>query len=143
MVADPSSANVGWDQGTAISATTLLTNVTALGTAPVFTYYAYQPYLVGSAYDWIIPDGTNLQPGTTSTYPTSQLSASGGLTSAAANSAVEVVISLSVGHAWKHYGAASYTGTRDPVTDSVSLRLTTPPDSTTTAAATGNYGPCE
>ena len=146
--ADANSPDVGWDQDTSTSATsvTLLTDVTPMLTSNTagFRYYAYQPYASGSLYDWIIPDGTTTPPGLSSPPDTQVTSAtaSGGLTAADAADVTEVEIGLLVGAGGEKDENASLSGTTDPLTDAISLRLTTPPDSSTSTVDTGDYGPC-
>ncbi len=145
VTANPNATNIGWAQGTQTGSVTLLTNVTPMTGATAFQYYAFAPFQNGSLYNWILPDGTTLQPGTSSTFPNSPLSdpSSGGLSAAAASDAVEVKIGLVVGADTQPGLDPSLSETSDPITDSVSLRLTTPPDSSTTAIDTGDFGPCE
>ena len=145
VTASSQAVNIGWVQGSQIgSPVTLLSNVTPLSGSGAFQYYDYKPYQNGGVYDWIIPDGTNLQPGTTSTYPVSPLSApaNGGLAATDASNAVEVKIALLVGADNTSGTNSSLSGTSDPITDSVSLRLTTPANSSTSTTDTGDFGPC-
>ena len=145
VTADSQAVNVGWDKGSQSGAVTLLSNVTPLSAGTAFQYYAYKPYANGGVYNWIIPDGTNLQPGTSSTYPNAPLSAptSTGLTAGDASTAVEVKIGLLVGADNTSGTNSSLSGTNDPITDAVSLRLTTPANSSTTTTDTGDFGPCQ
>jgi Tfp pilus assembly protein PilW len=131
----------GWARTGTGTATQLLTNVTALGTNPVFQYFAYQPYLgTDGNYYWAIPDGTNPQPVTGAALSAAPLSTSGsGLSTTSAASTVEAVITLSVGPTTTGVGSAAASV---PLTDSISLRLTTPPDFTTSSSSTGDFGPC-
>jgi prepilin-type N-terminal cleavage/methylation domain-containing protein len=141
-------------QGTLIpgGTTTVLTNVAPQSGTPVFQYYTYT--LVAGYTDsklnifYMIADGSTIQPGTTSLTPSSPLSATGGLSDASANTVVEVVVNLLVGASSANLnGPTSHAGD-DPVTDTISLRLTTPPDFVPagTFVAPGavpvGYGPC-
>jgi len=135
-----------WTQGSLITNTTLLTNVARLSaTTPVFQYYAYTPEYTDSAGNvyWIIPDGTNAVP-ITGTIPTAtSLSTSSGLAAADAGNTVEVVINMSVGATSEDLNSSALTSVNDPVTDSISLRLTTPPDYVPSGASVAGYGPCQ
>ncbi len=134
-----------WAQGTQIATTTLLTNVSQLGANPVFQYYKYVSDGTDSAGDtfYIIPDGTNLPPGGTGTPPNTPLSASPSLSLSDASNTVEVVINLLVGASSERLNNPSLTAVFAPVTDSVSLRLTTPPDSVPAGTTATDYGPCQ
>ncbi len=142
-------ASPTWTQGAQQTTTTLLTNVaqrtTSAGPVPVFQYYAYQSAGTDSAGDtyMIVPDGTNLAPGATGTPPNTPLSTATPMSASAANSVVEVVINLLVGPSSERLNNPGLTGTYDPVTDSVSLRLTTPPDYVPAGASASGYGPCQ
>jgi prepilin-type N-terminal cleavage/methylation domain-containing protein len=133
-----------WTQGTLIARTTLLTNVSQLGTTPVFQYYAYTAEYTDSAGNvyWIIPDGTNAVPITGTVPASAPLSTSSGLSASDAGNTVEVVINMSVG-ASGGLSNTSLTAVNDPVTDSISLRLTTPPDYVQSGATQAGYGPCQ
>jgi hypothetical protein len=138
-----------WGQGTLISAQTLLTNVsqqTSGGTAvPVFQYYAYQADgqdANGDTY-YVLEDGTNLPPSGSGTPPNSPLSTFP-LTTSAANSVVEVRINLVVGPSASTLNNPNLADASDPVTDSVSLRLTTPPDYLPAGQTSPSlFGPCQ
>lgn len=141
-----SGTGADWTQGAApIQTTTLLTNVAQNGSTPVFQYYAYAPDGGDSSGDtyWIIPDGTSLPPGGTGTPPNTPLSTTAGLSQSDALNTVEVVINLLVGATANSLSNPSLTGVDAPVTDSISLRLTTPPDVVMAGAAATGYGPCE
>jgi hypothetical protein len=135
-------------QGTAQSTNTLLTNVTRVtATTPVFQYYAYQQVGSDAANNsyWVIPDGTNPNPLTGTVVAASALGTSSGLSSTDAGNTVEVVINLAVGATSQSLNApVSNAAADDPVTDAISLRLTTPtnalPPGTSSAA---EYGPCQ
>jgi hypothetical protein len=142
-----------WVQGTLSSTTTLLTNVAQISsTTPVFQYYAYEPEYTdasGSQY-MLIPDGTNAVPGT-GAMPNSPLATSSGLSASDSDDTVEVVINLLVGAKVGTSNSStltdannpSLTGVNDPVTDAVSLRLTSPPNYLAAGISTANYGPCQ
>jgi prepilin-type N-terminal cleavage/methylation domain-containing protein len=135
-----------WTEGTLVSTNTLLSNAAQDGTTPVFQYYAYTAEYTdgaGNVY-WIVPDGTNLAPGETGTPVNAPLSASGtGLSATNANNTVEVVINLLVGASGDGLAKPSLSSVDDPVTDTISLRLTTPPDYVPSGAAAEGYGPCQ
>ncbi len=124
---------------------TLLTNVTAQGSTDIFQYYAYQaqatPVVNGNVF-WIIPDGTNLPPGGTGTPPNNPLSASSGLIQTDADSTVEVLISLKANPAVTNASNSGLQSTGAPVTDAISLRLTTPPDYAPQGSGNAGFGPC-
>jgi len=133
-----------WTQGTTlIASTTLVTNVSQLGTNAVFQYYAYTPEYTDSSGNvyWIIPDGTNAVPITGTIPASAPLITSSGLSASDAGNTVEVVINLSVG-ASGGLSNSSLT-VNDPVTDSISLRLTTPPDYVPSGTTQAGYGPCQ
>jgi type II secretory pathway pseudopilin PulG len=135
----------GWARAGLVSTTTLLANVTrqSSGTA-VFDYYAYEPEYTdagGNVY-WSIPDGTDEVPFTGAT-PDDPLAASSGLSQAGAATVVEVVINLLVGPSPPTLNDSSLSGVDDPVTDAISLRLTTPPDEVAAGATAQGFGPCE
>jgi type II secretory pathway pseudopilin PulG len=135
-----------WTQGSLVSTKKLLVNVTRqAGSTPVFQYFAYTPEYtdpVGDIY-WTIPDGSNVVPVTGATLPAAALAATSGLSSADAGNVVEVLINLQVGATTNSLTRATLVGTSVPVTDSVSLRLTTPPNEVDTGATAQGYAPCE
>ena len=90
-----------------------------------------------------MPDGTNLPPGGTGTPPNTPLSTSPSLSLADASNTVEVVINLLVGASSERLNNPNLTAVFAPVTDSVSLRLTTPPDSVAAGTTATGYGPCQ
>jgi Tfp pilus assembly protein PilW len=128
--------------------TTLLTNVAQVGTTPVFQYYAYQSVYTDPTTQnvfWIIPDGSNPNPGSpAATPPNTPLSAAAGtgLSTGAADTTVEVVVSLLVGATAENLNNPSLHSLDDAVTDTVSLRFTTPPDYSPPGASATGYGPC-
>ncbi|HEX4011720.1 MAG TPA: hypothetical protein VHX62_16985 [Solirubrobacteraceae bacterium] len=135
-----------WTQGSLVSTNSLLSNAAQDGTTPVFQYYAYKAEYTDSAGNvyWIVPDGTNLAPGQTGTPVNAPLSASGsGLSASDADNTVEVVINLLVGAAGDGLAKPSLSAADDPVTDAISLRLTTPPDYVPSGAAAEGYEPCQ
>jgi hypothetical protein len=135
----------GWARTGTGAATQLLTNVTAQGTNPVFTYFSYWSALgTDGNYYWYIPDGTNPNP-VTGVVPTNgALPDSGsGLIAGDAADTVEVMIKLNVGPASANgLTGSALSAASVPITDSISLRLTTPPDFTTDSSSTGDFGPC-
>jgi Tfp pilus assembly protein PilV len=137
-----------WVQSTSASSKTLLTNVARLaGNTPVFQYYAYtqvESDAAGNTY-WAIPDGTNQDPVTGSVVPPAALDTSSGLSTDGAGSTVEVVVNLAVGATSESLNApVSNAAGDDPVTDAISLRLTTPAnDLAPNSSASDEYGPCQ
>lgn len=131
----------GWARTGTGTATQLLTNVAAQTGTSVFQYFAYKWYLgTDGNYYWTIPDGTNPQPVTGAALTKAPLEPSGAaLTASDAASAVEVIITLNVGPTTTGVGSSTASV---PITDSISLRLTTPPDFTTDSSSTGDFGPC-
>jgi prepilin-type N-terminal cleavage/methylation domain-containing protein len=135
-----------WTQGTPrTSQTTLLTNVTQQpGTplVPVFQYYQYvQAYTSGGNTYWYVPDGNTIVPGTTATGTPSAVGTP--LSTANAASVVEVVVNLFVGPSGENLANSTLTSGFDPVTDAISLRLTTPPDYVPAGAGSASYLPCQ
>jgi type II secretory pathway pseudopilin PulG len=130
----------GYAQGTLTGSVQLLGNVSVLGSNPVFQYFAYQPYGPASDgnYYWAIPDGTNLQPITGATLTASPLSTP--LATTNANNTVEVVIDLKVGTT---LSSGPGPAVSDPITDSISLRLTPAPNYSSTATDTSDFAPCQ
>jgi prepilin-type N-terminal cleavage/methylation domain-containing protein len=130
----------GYTQGSLVASDQLLGNVSTLGSNAVFQYFAYQPYGPASDgnYYWAVPDGTNPQPITGAALPASPLSTP--LATTNANNTVEVVIDLKVGTALPSGPGAAVT---DPITDSISLRLTPAPNYSSTATDTSDFAPCQ
>jgi Tfp pilus assembly protein PilW len=140
-----STTGSGWTPTGAGKPTQLLTNVAAQGATPVFRYFAYKWYLgTDGNYYWAIPDGTNPNPVTGVAQTALPLSTTGsGLIATDAANTVEVLITLSVGPASANgLTGSALSATSVPITDSISLRLTTPPDFTTDSSSTGDFGPC-
>jgi Tfp pilus assembly protein PilV len=135
----------GWARTGTGTATQLLTNVAAQAGTPVFRYFPYKWYLgTDGNYYWAIPDGTNPNPVTGAAQTALPLEQPSGaaLTTSDAASAVEVMITLNVGPTTTGLSASALSAASVPVTDSISLRLTTPPDFTTDSSSTGDFGPC-
>jgi prepilin-type N-terminal cleavage/methylation domain-containing protein len=136
-----------WTQGTTrTSQTTLLSNVqqqpTSTGTAPYFEYYAYtQAYTSAGNTYWYVPDGNNITPGTTSSTPDSSLGTP--LTATTAATVVEVDVNLLVGPSGENLASSNLTSVFDPITDAISLRLTTPPDYVPSGSGSASYLPCQ
>jgi Tfp pilus assembly protein PilW len=126
--------------------TTLLTNVAALGTTPVFQYYAYQQQSytdsAGNVY-WMIPDGTNIPPGPPTVPAAPNIASAVPLSVGDADNVVEVVINVLVGSSGSNLNGPTTHAVDDPVTDTISLRLTTPPNYTPAGTPATGYGPCE
>jgi Tfp pilus assembly protein PilW len=133
-----------WQQGAQSGSDTLLTNVVPLSSTPVFQYYAYQPAYTDSAGNqyMLILDGTNVVPGSGAT-PNQPLPTSAGLSATNAASVVEVAINLSVGASAGTDNSPTLQAVNSLVTDSVSLRLTTPPDYVPVGTTPTGYGPCQ
>jgi prepilin-type N-terminal cleavage/methylation domain-containing protein len=133
-----------WTVGTTrTSQTTLLTNVAQQpGSVPVFQYYAYtQAYTSGSNTFWYVPDGNNITPGTTNSTPNNPLTTP--LTASTASTAVEVVVNLFVGPSGENLANSTLSSSFDPITDAISLRLTTPPDYVPSGSGSASYLPCQ
>lgn len=132
-----------WTMGTPrTSQTTLLTNVAQQTGLPVFRYYAYaQAYISGGNAFWYVPDGNNIEPGTTATTPTSALGTP--LSASDAATVVEVVVNLLVGPSSENLTNSTLSSTFDPITDAISLRLTTPPDYVPSGSGSASYLPCQ
>lgn len=137
-----------WSPTGSGTSTRLLSNVTVLpGASAPFQYYAYAQYPAssGNLVYWTIPDGSNPNPLTGATLTSAPLSTSGGLSASLAATVVEVTVNLLVGPTSENLNnlsATSLTTFGDPVTDSISLRLTTPPDYAPAGTGAAAYGPC-
>ena len=130
-------------QGSLIGTTTLLTNVAQQGSTSFFQYYKYVSDGTDASGDtyMIVPDGTNLPPGGTGTPPNTPLTTP--LVQADASSTVEVLVNMLVGSASETtLDNPNLTAVDAPVTDSISLRLTTPPDYVPSGSTATGYGPC-
>lgn len=123
------------------SSNVLLSNVVQNGSTPPFQYFAYASFAGtdGNTY-WTIPDGTNPNPVTGAAMAAAPLATP--LTDAGSNSTVEVMINLLVGPTSENLNNLALTSEDDPVQDSVSLRLTTPPDNSP-GPTSEDYMPCE
>ena len=134
-----------WTQGSLISTTTVLSNVAQNGSTPVFQYFAYEAAYTDSSGNvyYAIPDGINVTPVTGTALALNALPTSSGLSSANAATVVEVMVSLLVGPTSENLNNVNLTSIDDPVTDSISLRLTTPPDYVPAGSTPEDYGPCE
>jgi len=122
----------------------LLTNVTQIAnpsTLPVFQYFAYEPYTDqnGNPAEMLM-DGSASVPGTSSLPNPDPLSTSTGLSATDAGNTAEIVVNLQVGAAGGSFENSNKAGTSDPVTDSIVLRFTPPPDAA--GGTTATYGPC-
>ncbi|HEX3979401.1 MAG TPA: prepilin-type N-terminal cleavage/methylation domain-containing protein [Solirubrobacteraceae bacterium] len=148
---DGSGTTADYLPGTAGPSTTLLTNVSQQRTsagAPidVFQYFAYEPEGTDADGDtyYVIPDGSNPAPGSTTPLSPTPLTASGtGLAISDANTTVEVMLTLLVGPGSENLNSQQLPAVSAPVTDSISLRLTTPPDYVAAASNLAGYGPCQ
>jgi Tfp pilus assembly protein PilV len=107
---------------------------------PAFQYFAYEPYTdVNGNPAEMLMDGSASVPGTTSVTNPDPLSTSSGLSATDAASTAEVMVNLLVGATGGGYENSTLTSASDPVTDSIVLRFTPPPDS---SGSTSDYGPC-
>jgi type II secretory pathway pseudopilin PulG len=119
----------------------LLTNVSQISvpkTLPVFQYFAYEPYTdVNGNSAMMLMDGSSSIPGTSTYSNPYPLSVPLSSTNAAATA--EVMVNLLVGAAGGNMENTNLTSASDPVTDSIVLRFTPPPN-----ASGGNtiFGPC-
>jgi hypothetical protein len=109
--------------------------------APVFQYFAYDPYTdVNGNKAMMILDGSSTVPGTTALPNPDPLSVTpSGLSQANAASTAEVLVNLAVGATGGGFENTNLSGTADPVTDSIVLRFTPPPNA---AGAGTTFGPC-
>jgi Tfp pilus assembly protein PilW len=107
---------------------------------PVFQYFAYEPYTDqnGNAA-MMLMDGSTAIPGTSAVSNPDPLSTSSGLSSTDAQATAEVVVNLVVGAKGGNFENTNASGTADPITDSIVLRFTPPPDA---AGASATFGPC-
>ena len=138
------STGHAWTKGTTrTSQTTLLTNVAQQpGSVPIFKYYAYeQAYTSGGNTYWYVPDGNTITPGTTGSTPNTSVTTP--LTASTAATVVEVVLNLFVGPSGENLANSTLTSDFDPVTDAISLRLTTPPDYVPSGSGSSSYLPCD
>jgi prepilin-type N-terminal cleavage/methylation domain-containing protein len=143
---DVSGTGPDWTQGSLISTTTLLGNVTRqTGSVPVFQYFAYTPEYTDAGGDvyWTIPDGSNTVPVTDATLAAAPLATASGLSATDAGNAVEVLVNLQVGSSTNSLSNGTLANTTVPVTDSISLRLTTPPNEVDAGTSAQGYGPCQ
>lgn len=130
------------------SGTLLLSNVSQITLpttptptpVPVFQYFAYEPYTDqnGNAA-MMLMDGSAPVPGTSSLPNPDPLSTASGLTATDASNTAEVMVNLLVGAAGHGFENTNQSGTSDPVTDSIVLRFTPPPNA---AGAGTTFGPC-
>lgn len=114
------------------------TNPTLL---PVFQYFAYEPYTdVNGNQAMMLLDGSSSVPGTTTLPNPDPLSVSpSGLSQTDAANAAEVTINVLVGAQGGSYENTNLTSASDPVTDSIVLRFTPPPNA---AGSSTDFGPC-
>jgi prepilin-type N-terminal cleavage/methylation domain-containing protein len=142
----PSQSGNDWTQGSKISKNTFLSNLPQQPSGtPVFQYFSYQSVgsdAGGNVY-YAIADGSNVSPLTGTILTAAPLDRGTALTAADANNTVEVVITLLVGPSTENIASSSLTSVDDAVTDSISLRLTTPPDYSSGSSSSGQYAPCK
>jgi hypothetical protein len=84
-------------------------------------------------------DGSAPVPGTSSLPNPDPLSTSSGLSQTDAANTAEIVLNLSVGASGHAFENTNLTSANDPVTDSIVLRFTPPPNA---AGAGTTFGPC-
>lgn len=125
----------------------ILTNVSQIpipsssNLTPAFQYFAYEPYTdVNGNPAMMLMDGSSTVPGTSSLpnpYPLPVTPS--GLSATNASLTSEVMVNLLVGPAGGSMENTNLSNTADPVTDSIVLRFTPPPDS---AGGSATFGPC-
>jgi prepilin-type N-terminal cleavage/methylation domain-containing protein len=115
-----------WSRGSLLGSQILLTNVAQSGSTPVFQYFGYQTApgtdAAGNQYE-ILPDGTSPVPGTTTTVY-NPLAPGAALSAAQAQSAAEVMVTLTVGPAGGANENTNLANTGDTVSDSIVFRFT-------------------
>jgi prepilin-type N-terminal cleavage/methylation domain-containing protein len=110
-------------------------------TLPVFQYFAYEPYTdVNGNQAMMLLDGSSTVPGTTTlSNPYPLPTTPSGLSQTNAANTAEVMVNLLVGAQGGTYENTNLASASDPVTDSLVLRFTPPPNS---AGAGTDFGPC-
>ena len=107
---------------------------------PVFQYFAYEPYTdVNGNQAMMLMDGSGSVPGTTNLPNPYPLSTASGLSTTDAANTAEVMVNLLVGATGGNLENTNLTSAADPVTDSIVLRFTPPPNA---SGSTNDYGPC-
>jgi type II secretory pathway pseudopilin PulG len=107
---------------------------------PVFQYFAYESYTdVNGNQAMMLMDGSAAVPGTTNLPNPDPLSTTSGLSQADAANTAEVMLNLLVGPTGGALQNTNLTSADDPVTDSMVLRFTPPPNAT---GANADFGPC-
>ena len=141
----PSQTGNDWTRGSSIATNIVLSNLPQQPSgSPVFQYFAYESVgTTGGNTYYAIPDGSNVSPLTGTTITAAPLDPAVALTAADANTTVEVIISLLVGPSSENIASSSLTSVDDSVTDSISLRLTTPPNYSSGSSSSGQYAPCQ
>jgi type II secretory pathway pseudopilin PulG len=126
--------------------TLLLTNTSQIPIAntsnfvPVFQYFAYEPYMDANGDQaQMLMDGSASVPGTTNLPNPSPLSTSTGLSQNDAASTAEVILNLVVGAGGHGMQNTNLSGASDPVTDSIVLRFTPPPNA---SGSSTDFRPC-
>jgi Tfp pilus assembly protein PilW len=139
-----------WQQGSALTpaSVTLLSNASQQTSAglpvPVFKYFRYAAAGTDSSGDtyYTVPDGTTVNPLTQAAITAAPLSVTGtGLSQDDAANTVEVMINVVAGATSENINKTTIE--TDSVTDSISLRLTTPPNYLPPGKSISGYGPCE
>jgi hypothetical protein len=106
----------------------------------VFQYFAYEPYTdVNGNQATMLLDGSASVPGTTNLPNPDPLSTSPSLSQTDAGTTAEVMVNLLVGAAGGSMENTNLTSASDPVTDSIVLRFTPPPNA---GGNNQNPGPC-
>jgi type II secretory pathway pseudopilin PulG len=110
-------------------------------TLPVFQYFAYEPYTdVNGNPAMMLLDGTSAVPGTTALPNPDPLSVTpSGLSASDASDTAEVLVNLLVGAQGGNFENTNLKSAMDPVTDSLVLRFTPPPNA---AQDPSDFGPC-
>lgn len=109
---------------------------------PVFQYFAYEPYTdVNGNAAMMLLDGSSPVPGTTALPNPDPLSVTpSGLSATDAANTAEVMINVLVGGGGGGFENTNLTRASDPVTDSIVLRFTPPPNAS--GSDTSAFGPC-
>lgn len=107
---------------------------------PVFQYFAYEPYTDQNGNPaMMLMDGSASVPGTSALPNPDPLSTSPGLSATDAEAAAEVIVNLVVGAEGGNFENTNLSSAADPITDSIVLRFTPPPNA---AGAGTTFGPC-
>jgi type II secretory pathway pseudopilin PulG len=131
---------------TASAGRLLLTNTSQIpipntsNLVPVFQYFAYEPYTDANGDQAeMLMDGSATVPGTTNLPNPDPLSTSSGLSQTDAASTAEVIVNLVVGAGGHGMENTNLSGASAPVTDSIVLRFTPPPNA---SGSSTDFRPC-